>query len=370
MSKIIIDGRMLGWTGIGRYTLSLLEQLEELDTDNTYVVLIQRKDWDRWSPQKANFSRLEVTIEPYTFAEQYRLPGVLNQQRADLVHFLNFNSPILYHKRRVVTVHDLTLLDFKNYRGNGSHKLAYEIKYRAMRAVIRSAIGGATAVITDTKYNKDQLAQRGYTTASKITPIPLGLPELPLVSAATKAPQQNSYLLYVGNLYPYKNLRAIIEALPRLIEKRPNLKLVIVGKEDVFAKELKQRARELNVTGAVVFSGFVSDAELAAYYRDATVYVFPSLSEGFGLPGLEAMGYGIPVAAAKASCLPEVYGNAAAYFNPHDVADIARVVGGLLDDDKQRADLKRRGLAHIKTFSWRRMAEQTLEVYKAALESK
>lgn len=370
MSTIVIDGRMLGWTGIGRYTQSLLEELEELDADNQYVVLIQRKDWDRWSPSKLNFTRLEVNIEPYTFGEQWRLPQILNAQQADLVHFLNFNSPILYRKHHIVTVHDLTLLDFKNYRGDGWHKMVYEVKYRAMRTVFRSAVGGATALITDTKYNKEQLAQRGYASATKITSIPLGLPELPPTPNSTKPANQDPFLLYVGNLYPYKNLSGIIDALPQLLSDHPTLKLVIVGKEDVFGKELRQRARTAGVEAAVTFTGFVSDVELAAYYRDATVYVFPSLSEGFGLPGLEAMGYGIPVAAARASCLPEVYGDAAVYFDPRNVADIARVVGGLLDDDKQRAKLKRRGVAHVKTFSWRRMAEQTLEVYKAALTSR
>jgi len=370
MSTIVIDGRMLGWTGIGRYTQSLLKELERLDPDNQYVVLVQRKDWDRWTPSKPNFARMETNIEPYSFGEQWRLPWILYQQHANIVHFLNFNSPILYLKHRIVTVHDLTLLDFKNYRGDGWHKLVYEVKYHAMRAVFRSVIGGATAVITDTKYNKDQLTQRGYIAAAKITPIPLGLSELPTVAADAKPANQSPYLLYVGNLYPYKNLGRIIEALPQLIAHHPDLKFVIVGKEDVFSKELRQRAQELSVETAVVFTGFVTDAELAAYYRDATVYVFPSLSEGFGLPGLEAMGYGVPVAAARASCLPEVYGDAAVYFNPQDVADVARVIANLLDNDKQRADLKRRGLAHVKTFSWQRMAKQTLAVYTAALKSK
>lgn len=368
MSHIVIDGRMLGWTGIGRYTRSLLEELERIDSNNRYTVLVQRQDWERWAPTRPNFERLETNIPPYSFGEQWRLPWVLYRQRADLVHFLNFNSPLLYLKKRVVTIHDLTLLDFKNYRGSGWLKLVYELKYRAMRLVFWRAVRGATRVITDVHYNRELLATRGYAPTAKTTAIPLGMPDLPAAPSGTASSYPKPYLLYVGNLYPYKNLVGVVEALPQLLRLHPNLRFVIVGKEDVFSAGLRQRARELKVGTAVVFTGFVSDAELAAYYHGAVAYVFPSLSEGFGLPGLEAMGYGLPVAAADASCLPEVYGDAAVYFDPHSPADIARVVGDLLNNSRQRTALKARGLAHVKTFSWQRMATQTLAVYQQALK--
>ena len=367
MSTIVIDGRMLGWTGIGRYTKSLLDELQQLDTTNRYVVMMQRQDWDHWAPRQPNFERREVNIQPYSLGEQWRLPGILSGLRPDLIHWLNFNSPLLSAQKHVVTVHDLTLLDFKNYRGGGLQKLTYEIKYQAMRAVFRHVVGSATQVITDTDYNKGQLAARHYAPAANITPIHLGMPDLPALPASSSASSPEPYLLYVGNLYPYKNLIGVVKALPQLLTQYPTLKFIIVGKEDVFGKELRQRARDLKVEASVVFTGFVSDTELASYYRAASLYVFPSLSEGFGLPGLEAMGQGVPVAAAQASCLPEVYGDAAAYFNPHDPADIARVVGALLNDSQQRAALRAAGLARVQQFSWKRMAEQTLALYQQAL---
>jgi glycosyltransferase involved in cell wall biosynthesis len=368
MSRIVIDGRMLGWTGIGRYTKSLLEELEQLDADNSYVVLIQRKDWSRWTPAQPNFQRFEVNINPYSFGEQLRLPWILYGLRADMVHFLNFNSPLLYLRKRVVTIHDLTLLDFKNYRGDGWKKLVYELKYLVMRVVFRAAVTAATKIITDTEYNKDELLTRNYAPAAKITAIHLGTPRLPAVTAHSRPANQSPYLLYVGNLYPYKNILRVIEALPQLLIKYPTLSFIIVGDEDVFSRELHRRIKELRLEQAVVFTGFVSDSELADYYRRATLYVFPSLSEGFGLPPLEAMSYGLPVVAANASCLPEVCGEAAAYFNPHDVADITRVINESLGDPKRLAALKAAGLKRIKTFSWKRMAEQTLAVYKEALK--
>ncbi|HUC87323.1 MAG TPA: glycosyltransferase family 1 protein, partial [Candidatus Saccharimonadales bacterium] len=158
-----------------------------------------------------------------------------------------------------------------------------------------------------------------------------------------------------------------VEALPQLRQAHPQLKLALVGQTDVFGAELTELAKREGVAEAVVMPGFVSDQELAAYYQHAKLYVFPSLSEGFGLPGLEAMANGVPVAAAKASCLPEIYGDAAAYFNPRETTDIARVISGLLSSPKQLDALRQAGLKRVKWFSWKRMAEQTLALYKNVL---
>jgi glycosyltransferase involved in cell wall biosynthesis len=361
--KIVIDGRMLGWTGIGRYTKALLEELEQLDRSNEYAVLIQRKDWGTWEPSSPNFHKVEANSEPYRLGEQLKLPGLIKRLRPDLVHFLSFNAPIMYSGPRITTIHDTTLLDFKNYRGGGSRILLYELKYRAMRVVFWRSMRASEQLITDTEYGKQELVKRGYAPAAKIAAIHLGPPSLPPAKAATQPTKSGDYLLYVGNLYPNKNLRRLIATLPLLRRQHPHLRLVIVGQADVYAAQLAAYADELGVGGAVSLTGFVSDAELAGYYHQAKLYVFPSLSEGFGLPPLEAMALGLPVAAADTSCLPEVLGQAAAYFNPHDPAEMARVIGDLLASPKRLAELRQRGYKHVKTFSWKRMAEQTLALY-------
>jgi glycosyltransferase involved in cell wall biosynthesis len=364
--KIVIDGRMLGWTGIGRYTKALLEELQQLDRQTEYVVLIRQKDWELWQPSQPNFTRVQTTIEPYSLGEQVQLAWLLYRLQADLVHFLAFNAPILYFKARVTTIHDATLLDYKTARGGGWLAVLYELKHWAMRLVFWWSTKTSKAVITDTEYGKSVLVSRGYAAAAKITAIHLGAPKLPTTTGG--AILADPYLLYVGNLYPYKNLRRLIVAMPILRRTYPDLRLVIVGSADRFAAQLQDYARQQGADKAVIFTGFVSDEELAAYYSHAKLYVFPSLSEGFGLPPLEAMVRGLPVAAAKASCLPEVLGDAAAYFDPTDSADIARVIGETLADTKRLSGLKRAGLKRVKQFSWKRMAEQTLAVYKSALK--
>ncbi len=368
LMNIFIDARTLYWTGIGRYGKGLLDELQELDHENQYTVLMRPADWDHWEPKQPNFTRLATDINPYSFTEQTRLAWLLYRLQPDLVHFLSFNTPLLYFGKHVVTIHDLTLVDHKNLRA-GQRSWSYELKYQAMRIGMRIIARTSARIITDAEYTKQELIWRGYAQTSKIAAIPLGAPELPTAKAVigNRQPHKDQTLLYVGNLYPYKNLGAIIAALPALKRNYPHIKLVIVGQEDVFGAELREQAERLGVAENVTLAGFVSDQELAAHYAAATLYVFPSLSEGFGLPPLEAMAQGLPVAASTASCLPEVLGDAAVYFNPKDPEDIVRVISETLSSPKKLAELKKAGLAHVKTFSWKRMAEQTLAVYKNVL---
>src|SRR5688572_4288547 len=117
--RIVIDGRMLYWTGVGRYTQALLEQLQRIDRENTYLVLMRRQDWGLWEPETPNFSKIEASIDPYSAGEQLWLPWVIQSLKPDLVHFPAANTPLLWRGKRVVTVHDLTLVDFDTSRHSG-----------------------------------------------------------------------------------------------------------------------------------------------------------------------------------------------------------------------------------------------------------
>ncbi|HVE80883.1 MAG TPA: glycosyltransferase family 1 protein [Candidatus Dormibacteraeota bacterium] len=363
-AKIVIDGRMLSWTGVGRYTHHLLEELQQLDKVNMYTVLVLPSD--NWQPTASNFRRVEANFKPYGLGEQAGLRRLLNRLQADVVHFTAPNSPLFYTGRRVTTIHDLTLIDYKNVKGS---RLLYEIKYQVFGMVMSRAVKSSMFVLTITDYVKSQLLERYKIKHNKVHTTHLAA-DLKVIKPVKEKYINGPYLLYVGNFFPYKNIGQLIEALPGVVEKNPNIKLVLVGREDYFQAQLKKQAKELGVEDKVVFTGFVSDQELAGLYQNATLYTFPSLSEGFGLPALEAMSYGVPIAAARASCLPEVLGASAEYFDPYNANDIAKTINSLLGNKKRLSELKKAGPEHVKSFSWKRTAEQTLEVYRRALGQK
>lgn len=361
--KIIIDGRMINTTGIGRYTKALLTHLQNIDTTNAYTVLLQAKDFDTWQPSSTNFSKKLVDINFYSLREQLFLPFVLWRLRPDLVHFPFFNAPVLYLGKRVITIHDLTLLHFKNIRGTSSFKKAlYELKYWGMRLILWSA-AKSPAIITDCQTVKDELTKHYHVIPERITTTPLAVDPLLAKPVEMESLAKTDFLLYVGNFYPHKNVGLLIRAFAKLSSINPSLQLVIVGKSDYFQELLMRQAVELSVDKQVLFTGFVTDSELVWLYKNAKLFVFPSLSEGFGLTPLEAMAGGTPVLSSKASCLPEVCGKAASYFDPHNASELANLITAALADKQQLRKLVELGHKQVAKYSWERMAKQTLKVY-------
>lgn len=174
--------------------------------------------------------------------------------------------------------------------------------------------------------------------------------------------------MYVGRPLPHKNLGRLIDAFALLKKKHPGLKLVLAGKKDVLFAQHEANTKRLGIKD-VIFTGFVSDGELRWLYQHTQAYIFPSLSEGFGLPGLEAALCGAPVIASNVSCLPEVYGDGARYFDPLNIQDLADTIGEVLDDAALRSKLITAGKKRADSFSWQRTATQTLEIFTRVLGS-
>lgn len=361
--RVVVDGRMLEWTGIGRYTRHLLDGLPTLDTDTEYVVLVSPAGAESWSPGAPNVRTRVVEARPYGLAAHWSLPRVIEDERPDLVHFTHFVVPLGYRGRYVVTVHDLTMVKRRNLDHGGPLRRARrELKLVAGRRVAVSAVRRAAAVIADSQATAADVIALGaapdavrvvYPAADELAATPEPLP-------GVEAP----FLLYVGNGYPHKNLDVLVGAMERMVASRPALRLVVAGDPATFSTRLRRRVTDGPAGATVTWAGFVSDAQLAWLYGNAAVLVLPSLAEGFGLPGLEAMAKGLPVVASRASCLPEVYGDGAAYFAATDPDDLVRALGRVLDDAAVRRTLIDAGRSRVAEFSWARMAEETLVVYR------
>lgn len=363
MMRIVIDARIIN-SSTGRYVERLLTYLQNVDRTNEYVVLVPPKDIEYWKPSSKNFQVVSTKYKNYSFGEQLGFAKQLYGLKADLVHFCMPQQPLLYIKPHVTTVHDMTLL--KTYNSD-KNWVIYHLKQMVGR-VLFYAIGHTSArIIAISEFTKKEFSRHARISEKKIALTYESADKLSTKSSQPSAIEKtDKFLLYVGQQSDYKNIRRLMQAHQTLAVDRPELKLVLVGSLNESAQRNKQWAEEKGLQN-IVFTGFVSDDELAWLYEHTQAYVFPSLMEGFGLPGLEAMVHNAPVVSSNATCLPEVYGDAAIYFDPTSVQDMVSSIASVIGSDATRQDLIKKGADQIKKYSWEKMARETHEVYMRAL---
>ena len=358
--KIAIDARTLR-TSTGRYIERLIHYLQKIDKKNDYIILLKPKDFDSWQPTNPRFQKVACPYKEYTFAEQIDFKKQLEGLNLDLVHFAMVQQPVWYYASPVVTtMQDLTTVRFRNPDKN---PVIFWIKQQIYKWVNKKVARKSAHIITISDFVKNDLV--GFTGISpdKITVTLESADKLPKGNEPVKELIGKKFIMYIGRPTPHKNLRRLIDAFALLQKKHPELTLALAGKKDSNYARHETYVNDHNIKN-VIFTDFISDEQLRWMYENTAVYCFPSLSEGFGLPGLEAMLHGAPVASSTATCLPETHGDAAHYFDPYNVEDIARAIDEILSDEKLRRELIKKGKQHVKTFSWQRMAEQTLAVYE------
>jgi glycosyltransferase involved in cell wall biosynthesis len=362
MSKIVIDARQYT-TSTGRYMFRLLQYLEKIDTDNDYTLLLKPADMDVYEYSNPRFTKVACDFKEFTFGEQLGLRKQIKALKPDLVHFGMIQQPVWYKGTVVTTMHDLTTARFTNPSKNS---LVFTIKQQVYKFVCKRAAQKSTTVITPTEFVKSDVASYTNIPVDKIT---VTYESADLIAAAPEpieAVGNAPFIMYIGRPTPHKNLPRLIEAFKILKQTHPDLKLVLAGKKDVLYEQIEAVVKEQG-TPDVVFTDFISEGQLRWLYEYCAAYVFPSLSEGFGLPGLEAMIHGAAVVSSNATCLPEVYDDAAHYFDPVDIDDMAKRIAEVLDDDNLRRELVAKGRTQVAKYSWQRMAKQTLAVYNQAL---
>lgn len=361
---IAIDARIINST-TGRYIERLLHYLEQIDNEHDYLVLVRKKDIDYYTPVNPRFTLVEADFPNYSVDEQTKLQKLLESLHPDLVHFCMPQQPAFYSGKVITTVHDLNLLRITS--NDDMNPVELRLKQLIFRWLLRRVSKKSHHIITPTQFTKDDLINFSGITPTKVTVTLEGAD----VVAATPEPlphlQKTPFIMYVGRAEPYKNNRNLIRAHQQLLAAHPDLRLTIVGSKDTLREADMAWVAQHNYKN-VDFLGFVSDEQLAWLYKNTKAYVFPSLMEGFGLPGLEAMSYGAPVVSSNATCLPEVYQDAAHYFDPKDPSAIATAITEVMSDNNLRQKLIENSKRVHASYSWRRMAEQTLAIYQQALE--
>ncbi len=380
--RIGIDARFYGplGKGLGRYTQEVVDNVLKIDRENEFIIFLSKDNFDEFHTDHPRHKKVLADVRWYSLAEQLKMPFIIKREKIDLMHFPHFNVPIFCPTKFVVTIHDLILTRFPTMRATTLGPILYWIKNMGYRIGIRLAVWRAKKIIAISQYTKNDIIDQFNVRASKIEVTYEGVANLSgghdTLFAAKLNPDEilsdycilEPYLLYVGNAYPHKNLEFLIRVFNKLHRKRPELKLVLVGKEDYFYARLKKFAAE-NHSEAVIFPGYVPDRELEVLFKHAAAYVFPSRYEGFGLPPLEAMSRGCPVISSSATCLPEVLGDAALYINPVNEIEFEGTIDFLLDNETLRQQLIQKGFERVKHYDWWECARLTTKIYERVLET-
>lgn len=365
MARIVIDARESG-TSTGRYIDKLVEHLDKLNPEHEMVVMTKPHRIDYLRRVAPGFNVVEADYKEFTFAEQLGFKKRIESLGPDLVHFGKDHQPVLYRGKIVTTMHDLTTARFRNPNKNF---FIFKFKQVVYKAVVRRVARKSSAIITGTEFVKGDVVRYTGVSPDKIFVTPEAADPFDEPAEPISAFTGKRFIMFNGRPLPHKNLERLIQAFARLHAEHPKLYLMIAGKKDRSHAAYEALARRLGVADRVIITGWITDGQLKWAMRNSLAYVYPSLSEGFGLPPLEAMLNDAPVVASNATCVPEVCGDAAHYFDPLDVSDMARAIEEVLTDKKLRATLVQRGHEQVKKYSWRRMAEQTLAIYEKVLGS-
>jgi glycosyltransferase involved in cell wall biosynthesis len=367
-----IDCRLYSpnYTGIGRYVFEMVKHLIELDQENHYVLFFNEREFGEFQIPNDRWQKRLVNIPHYSLAEQWKFYRILQKEKLDLMHFPHFNAPILYKRPFVVTIHDLTLHYYpsKEYQPKWSLKKGIQVLF--YRFLMGQVVKNAKHIISVSDNTKKDLLKEYSVPTEKVTTIHEGVPEhfqkAPVEGIQAVRQKFNigkPYLLYTGVWRSHKNLLNLLKAFRIILDQGHELQLVFTGKKDHVYPEIPQLIHDLHLEDRVVLTGFVSEEELVALMSGAEVYVFPSLYEGFGLPPLEAMQLGVPVACSNTSSLPEVCQDAAMYFDPKNVQEMADAIQKILKNPELRQELIDSGQKNLRRFSWKDMTSHIIDIY-------
>jgi glycosyltransferase involved in cell wall biosynthesis len=371
MKHLVIDARWYGpkHTGIGRYTQNLILELikiKDFQKNITLTLLIHpedKKGLQEELGQHINFVTTKITH--YSLLDQILTPITLYRLKPDLVHFTHIDKPIFYLGKSLITVHDLIKNLSTGPETTTKNIGIYWLKQFAY--LINSWFSlKFNPLIVPSNYWRTYLIAHYHLLPSQITTTYEAVDPKFLKLHKSYVIHHKSYLLYTGNLYPHKNLDLVLQALNKL----PTIKLKIISKPSVFLNRLKTTVQKLQLNNRVEFLGFIPDSEFKKLYQQALAFVFPSKMEGFGLPPLEAMSLGCPVISSNSSCSPEIYQQAALYFNPKNSDDLVKQINHLIATPGLRQQLIRQGYYQVKKYSWSKTASETFNVYKKVLKTK
>ena len=367
MERVIaIDARMLEHSGIGTYLRNLLTQLAAYENEYVFEVITRRREVLRDLPAN-RFRFVAARSAIYSLSEQWEIARLA--RHAQILHSPHYNASLLYRGKLVVTIHDLIHLTDPTV----GRSLAARFYARPMFNLVARR---ADCIVANSEFTKQQIVEHLPVSPSKVSVAYLGVSERFRPRDHTEAFRRASsllgvsrpYILFVGNLKPHKNVNTLIRAFAQICARSDfDHQLAILGDDHKWKAGLVNESMSLGLAERVIFAPHVPYQDLPWVYTAADMLVMPSLIEGFGLPVLEAMACGTPVVCSRAASLPEVAGDAAEYFEPSSVEDLAMAIERILRSSQFQTTLRSKGLERAKLFSWEEFARRHCEVYRQAL---
>lgn len=349
------------YAGIYTYATELIQEIEKNTPEDMWITYIHYKENDFFD----NKNHLIIPMGKKfpgrsTFRKFFRLPHILKKKGFDLVHDLYHIAPFPFKKtpyKKVVTIHDLTPVLFPEF-----HVPQGRIQHLILPLEIRNADG----IITVSEHTKKDI-ETVYGRKEAVIAIPLAARKL----ETTFVPQEEKYILYVSTIEPRKNIGVLIRAFEEVKKQGYSGKLVLIGKKGWKCEHIFEMIEKSEWKDEILWKGYTSSQELGGYFSHADVFVYPSLYEGFGLPVLEAMQYGIPVVTGDNSSLKEVVGKAGIVFDVQNTSHLSTILKKLLlekDSESLRLEYGKKSLERAQHFSWKQTALKTIEVYRALLK--
>ena len=370
--KILIDARLYGLenAGLGRYVMNLIKEICLLDSKNEYVFLLRKKYFETLDVPE-NCKKILADFRHYSFSEQISLTNLFKNIKPDLVHFPHFNVPIFFKGKYIVTIHDLLMHKQVGLKATTLPPFFYFIKRLGYKFVFRNAVLNARQIIVPTNVVKKEIEDYYQVQSDKIKVVYEGFDEDSFNKVVrsqdiSKYDLQGQYFVYTGNAYPHKNLDRLVEAIASLNKGRGEfVNLAVVTSRNIFTKRLENTVKTFKAEKYVKILGFVPDSDMAAIYQKSVGLVTPSLSEGFGLPGIEAMSSGTLVLASNIPVYKEVYKDNAIFFNQLDFTSIESSLKQALSiKGSDRINMINKAKAFAKNYSWSKMAKQTIDIYE------
>ena len=360
-----IDARFVGpqGTGLGKYTEKLIKNLLQIDPQNQYRIFLRQSNWSYLKFAKGNVTKILADVPWYSLEEQLKMAGIYKSQNLDILHVPHFNVPIFYNLPFVETIDELKHNKFSQESATTKNPLIYKTKRFAYKRIITHAVTKSQKIITPTNYIKEEILKNFKVDPQKIVVTYEAAEEEYLLAKRSTVNNKRPTLLYVGNTYPHKNITRLLDAVKILKFKIKNLKLIIVCPRDIFKDRLEKEIAEKDLTQIVEILPYQNVKDLISIFAKARAYVFPSLEEGFGIPGLNAMASGLPLIASEIPTLKEVYGDSAVYFDPNNPVDIAQKINKVITSPKISNELIKKGNEQVKLYSWQKMAKETLKIY-------